>query len=293
VAVVQKLRCRLPGAAFLLTAPAYVWLTLTVFLPLAGMLYFSFLTRTPLGGRESSFTLDQYGMFFHKELYRYLTFRSLKLGLHVTLGCLLIGYPGALFLARYVKGRWREALLVLVILPFWSNALVRVFSWTMLLREGGFVDQIMKSVFLNDAPSSLLYTYPAIVIGLVHSFVPYMILSCYLSLEAVDDALIEAARSLGANRWTAFRRVVLPLSLPGVIVGGILVFVPVTGSFMEPRILGGGKGLMLGTVIEDQFTEVFNWPLGAALSFILLAIVLLGLAGLHAIGRMRASLVPQ
>jgi spermidine/putrescine transport system permease protein len=120
----------------------------------------------------------------------------------------------------------------------------------------------------------ILYSYPAIVIGLIHSFVPYMILTSYLSLQAIDESLLEAARSLGATHWTAFCRITLPLSLPGLIVGLILIFVPVTGSFMEPRILGGPAGMMLGTVIEDQFTEVFNWPLGAALSFMMLGLVL-------------------
>ena len=121
----------------------------------------------------------------------------------------------------------------------------------------------------------ILYSYPAIVIGLIHSFLPYMILTCYISLQAIDSSLIEAGRSLGASYLTIFRRIVLPLSLPGLAVGIVLTFVPVVGSFMEPRILGGKDGIMMGTVIEDQFTEVFNWPLGAALSFTLLAIVLL------------------
>ena len=128
-----------------------------------------------------------------------------------------------------------------------------------------------------------MYSYPAIVIGLVHSFIPYIILTCYLSLQAIDGSLLDAARSLGASRLTTFRRITFPLSLPGLVVGAVLIFVPVTGSFMEPRILGGKSGMMLGTVIEDQFTEVFNWPLGAALSFILLGVVLciLGLSQLR------------
>ena len=164
-----------------------------------------------------------------------------------------------LALAKYVKGRWREAIFLLIILPFWSNALVRTFSWTMVLRE----------------PLDLLFTYPAIVIGLVHAYLPYAILTCYISLQAIDDALIEASRSLGATTWQAFRRVILPLSMPGVLAGVFLIFVPVIGSFMEPRILGGKDAIMLGPIIEGQFNAAFNWPLGAALSFILLAIVLL------------------
>jgi spermidine/putrescine transport system permease protein len=261
-----------------LLGPAYLWLLLTIFLPLSAMLLFSFLTVAPFGGREAEFTLRHYAAFLEKEFYRTLTWRSLKLGLDVTFWCTVIGYPAALALARYVPGRWREALFLLIVLPFWSNALVRTFSWTMVLRGGGLIDQSVQAVW-PEAPSlGILFTYPAIVVGLVHSFLPYMILTCYLSLQAIEPSLEEAALSLGASPFTVFRRVTLPLSLPGLLVGVILIFVPVIGSFMEPRILGGPEGIMLGTVIEDQFTVVFNWPLGAALSFILLAIVLLLMA---------------
>jgi spermidine/putrescine transport system permease protein len=263
------------GRVFWLTAPTYTWLVITVFLPLSAMLYFSFLAENPFGGRGAQLTLHQYRLFFEKGFYGYLTTRSLLLGLHVSIGCLAIGYPAALILARYIKGRWREALLLMIVLPFWSNALVRIFSWTMVLRNGGFLDELVRSVFPSVNSLGLLYSYPAIVIGLVHSFLPYLVLTSYLSLQTIDDSLIEAARSLGASRWTTFRRITLPLSMPGVMVGLILIFVPVTGSFMEARILGGRAGILLGTVIEDQFTEVFNWPLGAALSFTLLGIVLI------------------
>lgn len=261
-----------------LTGPAYLWLALTIFLPLSAMLYFSFLTEAPFGGRRPTLTLEHYQAFFSKALYQNLTWRSIKLGFHVTLFCVLLGYPAALVLAKVVRNRWREAIFLLIILPFWSNGLVRTFSWTMVLRGDGFLDQVVHW-FLPAIPAiDLLYSYPAIVIGLVHSFFPYMILTCYISLQGIDDSLIEAARSLGASSLTVFRRIVLPLSLPGLLAGIFLIFVPAIGSFMEPRILGGPKGIMLGTIIEDQFTAVFNWPLGAALSFILLAIVLMILA---------------
>ncbi|MBN9245526.1 MAG: ABC transporter permease [Mesorhizobium sp.] len=256
-----------------LTAPAYAWLCVTVILPLAMMLYFSFLSKMPMGNAEPAFSLRQYMAFFQKDFYRFLAWRSLMLGFHVTLFCVLIGYPAAFVLARLVKGRWREAILLLVVLPFWSNALIRIFAWTMVLRTDGIVDQMLHFI-LPGAPSiGILYSYPAIVIGLVHSFLPYMILTCYISLQAIDDTLVEAGQALGASNLTVFRRIILPLSLPGLFVGVVLIFVPVVGAFMEPRILGGRQSIMLGTVIEDQFTEVFNWPLGAALSFTLLAIV--------------------
>jgi spermidine/putrescine transport system permease protein len=258
-----------------LTAPAYIWLCITVILPMIMMLYFSFLSTMPMGTAEPALSLRQYATFFEKDFYGFLTWRSLLLGVHVTVLCVLIGYPAALILAHIVKGRWREAILLLIVLPFWSNALIRTFAWTMVLRTDGMVDQALHFL-LPGAPSvGILYSYPAIVVGLTHSFLPYMILTCYISLQTIDDSLIEAGQALGASNFTVFRRIILPLSLPGLMVGIILTFVPVVGAFMEPRILGGRQSIMLGTVIEDQFTEVFNWPLGAALSFILLAIVML------------------
>lgn len=265
-------------ALFGLTAPAYLWLLVTIFLPLSAMLYFSFLTVAPIGGREAALTLKQYAAFLDKDFYRALTWRSLMLGVHVTFWCVALGYPAAFALARHVRGRWREALFLLIVLPFWSNTLVRIASWTIVLRPGGLLDGAVRLVVPDAPPLDILFSYPATVIGLVHSYVPYMILTCYLSLQAIDDSLVEAARSLGASAFTTFRRVILPLSLPGLLAGTILIFVPVIGSFMEPRILGGPSGMMLGTVIEDQFTTVFNWPQGAALSFILLGIVLAALA---------------
>ncbi len=261
-----------------LTAPAYVWLTLTIFLPLSVMLFFSFLKKAPFGGREMVFTLKHYAAFLDKDYLQVLTLRSLTLGLHVTAICIAIGFPAAFVLAKHVRGRWREALFLLVVLPFWSNALVRIFSWTVTLRPDGILDRGLQAVAPWLPTFDLAHSYPAIVIGLVHSYLPYMILTCYLSLQAIDDSLIEAARSLGASSLTILRRVILPLSLPGLAAGAILIFVPVIGSFFEPRLLGGRQGIMLGTVIEDQFTAVFNWPLGAALSFILLLIVLIILA---------------
>ena len=248
------------GAILALTGPAYLWLTVTIFLPLSAMLYCSFLTKSPLVPAPASFTLDHYIKALDKDsVYLQLMLWSLELGAVVTLCCLIVGYPAALALAKVIKGRWREAMFLMVVLPFWSNALVRTFSWTMVLR----------------GEVGLLFTYWAIVIGLVHAYLPYAILTCYISLQSIDDSLIEAARSLGASPLQAFLRLTLPLSTPGILAGVILIFVPVIGSFMEPRILGGKNAIMLGPLIENQFTAVFNWPLGAALSFIILAIVLL------------------
>lgn len=261
-----------------LLAPAYLWLTVAIFLPLSAMAFFSFMSDLPVAGRDWSFTLRNYAAFFSTSLYLTLLWASLRLGLEVTLWCAVIGFPAAYVLAKVLKGRAREAIFLLVILPFWSNGLVRIFSWTMVLREGGILDTALNAVLPFGISVDLMYSYPAVIIGLVHSYVPYMVLTCYLTLQAIDDSLIEAARSLGASRLQVLRRLILPLAMPGLIAGAVLIFVPVVGSFMEPRILGGRTGTFYGTVIEDQFVAVFNWPLGAALSFILLAVVLAILA---------------
>lgn len=265
-------------SALPLLAPAYLWLAVAVFLPLSAMVFFSFMTDLPIAGKDWSPTLRNYVTFFSHGLYAKLLLSSLRLGLEVTLWCALIGYPAAYVLARVLKGRSREAIFLLVILPFWSNGLVRIFSWAMVLREGGILDVMLNAVLPFKVSVDLIYSYPAVIIGLVHSYVPYMVLTCYLTLQAIDGSLIEAARSLGASRRQVLWRVILPLSMPGLIAGAVLIFIPVVGSFMEPRILGGRAGTFYGTIIEDQFTAVFNWPLGAALSFILLAVVLLILA---------------
>ena len=268
-----------------LLLPAYVWLIVAIFLPLSAMVFFSFMSDLPMPGRDWSFTLANYQTFFSTGIYITLMGASLRLGLEVTFWCLVVGFPAAYVLAKVLGGRTREAVFLLVILPFWSNGLVRIFSWAMVLREGGILDTWLNAILPFRINIDLMYSYPAVIIGLVHSYVPYVVLTCYLSLQAIDDSLIEAARSLGASRLRVLRKIILPLAVPGIVAGAVLIFVPVVGSFMEPRILGGRTGTFYGTVIEDQFVAVFNWPLGAALSFILLGVVLVILAAASPIMR--------
>lgn len=261
-----------------LLSPAYLWLTAAIFLPLSAMLFFSLVTELPFGGAEWAFTLENYRAFFETPTYATLLWKSVRLGLIVTVVCLLVGFPCAYVLAKAIRGRTREALFLLVILPFWSNSLVRIFSWAIVLRGNGVLDLGLNALLPFEVDVSLMFTTHAIVIGLVHSYLPYVILTSYLALQAIDDNLIDAARSMGAGKPTILWRLILPLSLPGLVAGAVLIFVPVVGAFMEPRILGGRVGTYYGTVIEDQFVAVYNWPLGAALSFILLAVVLFILA---------------
>jgi spermidine/putrescine transport system permease protein len=257
-----------------LLLPTYAWLTLAVLLPLLTMLVFSFMAKTPMGNTPVVFTLKQYRAFIDQPYLVYIGWMSLLIGFWTTLLCAIFGFLAAVALAKATVGRTRETLLILILLPFWTNGLVRIFSWTMVLRENGFLDNVIH-LFAPDAGSfSFLYTRYAIVLGLVHGYLPYMILTCYIALITIDDAIIEAAASLGARWWTILFKILIPMAAPGLISGCVLIFVPVIGSFMEPRILGGKVGVTMGTVIEDQFTQAYNWPLGASLSFVLLAVVL-------------------
>ncbi len=270
-------------ARALLLLPSYGWLLFAVFIPLLIMLVFSFLSDVPLGSRASQvyLTFENYQTYFSKSFYWALTRKSLLTALYTTALCLLIAYPMAYCIAKVLPGKWKAALFMLVIVPLWSNTLVRIYSWAIVLRDSGVLDNFLQSLGLLPGSLSILYSYPAVIIGLVHGYLPYMALTIYVALDRLDDSLLEAAASLGARRWQTFLRVTLPLSLPGVVAGVIMTFIPVMGSFVEPRILGGKEGTMIGTIIEDQFVQLFNWPLGAAIAFILLLMVLLlmGLAG--------------
>lgn len=254
--------------------PTYAWLTLAVFLPLLAMLAFSAMDTAPFGKTPLVWSLRHYRAFVDQPYLVGVARTTLALALWTTAICAVLGLAAALAIVRGVPPRWRIAILLLVILPFWTNGLVRVFSWTMVLRENGFLDVVVRWFAPDAASVGFLYSQPAIVVGLVHAYVPYTILTCYVALAAIDESLLEAARSLGARPLTVFWEVILPLARPGLVAGAVLTFVPVVGSFMEPRILGGPKGVTLGTVIEDQFTQAFNWPLGSALAFTILAAVL-------------------
>src|SRR5690606_3909681 len=202
--------------------------------------------------------------------------RSFWLAVATTLGCLLIGFPTALYLALQSE-RKRNLLLFLVTVPFWTNLLVRVYAWMLLLRNGGLVDGALGVFGVPEGSLGLLYSSSAVMIGLLYSFLPFMVLPIYTSLEKLDWRLVEAAFDLGANRWQALKRVILPLALPGMLAGSALVFIPALGNYIIPELLGGGKALMIGNLIQLQFGAGHNWPLGSALAFSLFSLVLLAL----------------
>lgn len=270
-----------------LIAPGMAVLAVFLVAPLAIMLLVSFLQPGEYGGvKWGRYSLEAYVNFlYERDFDDSLVFntdylgifqRSFWLAVATTAGCLLIGFPTALYLALQSE-RKRNLLLFLVTVPFWTNLLVRVYAWMLLLRNGGLVDGALGVFGVPEGSLGLLYSNTAVMIGLLYSFLPFMVLPIYTSLEKLDWRLVEAAFDLGANRWQALKRVILPLALPGMLAGATLVFIPALGNYIIPELLGGGKALMIGNLIQLQFGSGHNWPLGAALAFSLFSLVLLAL----------------
>jgi spermidine/putrescine transport system permease protein len=260
------------AAAGALAGPGVLALGLFFLVPIGIMLAYSVMRRGLYGGVEPGFTLEHYRRFFDP-LYLAILNRTLLWAFGCTLVCLLIGYPVAFVVAR--ARRWRRWLLFLVVLPFWTSFLVRMFAMIFLLRDTGFVNAALLRLGLIERPLELLYTPGAVLTGLVYGFLPMMILPIYASLEKLDDTLIEAAVVLGAGPTARFFRVVLPLSLPGVVAGCLLTFIPAVGSFVTSDLLGGAKQVMIGNLIQNQFTTARTWPFGSAASFVVMGLVLL------------------
>ena len=236
---------------------------------------YSFLERGTYGGVRWIFTtLENYGRLFDG-LYLGILWRSVSTALVCTAVCLLLGYPFAYYLARY-RPKHRNILLLLVVVPFWTNFLIRTYAWILILRTEGLLNSLLGTVFSNWSPLELLNTPLAVQIGLVYGYLPFMILPLYAALEQLDMSLLEAAQDLGASPRRAFWHVTVPLSLPGILAGSMLVFIPTVGAFLTPDLLGGGKVSYIGNVIERQFKTARDWPFGSALSFMLMGIVLVG-----------------
>ena len=264
----------------LLPYPSVIVLLVFAIAPILIMFAYSFQSDQGTAG----VTLENYVRFFSKALYLKLTLRTILNSLSVTLISLLIAYPLAYFMAKKFKGL-KNIVLILIIIPFFTNQLVRVYSWLIFLQDGGVLHSFLRSIGLAGDSLGILFTQAAVVIGLVHAFFPYMVITIYLALERVENALLEASSSLGASQATTFFRVTVPLSMPGVITGILIVFVPCLGTFVEPRILGGVNGTVIGTVIEDQFFEIFGWNFGAAIAFLLFALVIVSMTVLNRWGR--------
>lgn len=257
----------------LLSFPAIAWLIMFFVLPLLIIFAYSFLERGTYGGVTAVFTLSNYQRLFD-EVFLGVIARSIWLAFLTTLACLLVGYPLAFFIATRPP-RWRNALLLLVIIPFWTNFLVRTYAWMVLLQNQGVVNTALQSLKIISEPLTLLFTPLAVAIGLIYGYLPFMVLPLYSSIERFNFSLVEAAQDLGANDIRTFWRVFLPLTTKGIVAGSILVFVPSVGAFITPDILGGAKTIMVGNLIQNQFLKARDWPFGSALSVLLTLIVLI------------------
>ena len=255
----------------LLAAPTFVYMIIFFAAPLVIVLVYSFATRTSTGSTAlSDWNLDAYRKL-GEPIVRNVVVRSVVLAGITTAICLLVAYPFA-WLCAMSTPTVRNLLLVAVMIPFWTNFLVRNYAWRLLLSAGGPISSFTEAIGLGE--TNLLFTKTAVVIGLVYAYLPFMILPLYASIDRLDRRLIEAGRDLYASGPQTFRRIILPLTMPGVIAGSILVFVPSMGAYVTPELLGGGKETLLGSYIVTQFLTARNWPVGASLSFVLMAVML-------------------
>ena len=253
--------------AWLLLAPLLVWVVAFVVAPTAIMLVYSFCKRGTLGGVVYEFTMANYTAVLDPTYLRIFV-RSVVFAAVTTAACLAIGYPVAYYIGRAPEKR-RNMLIMLVMIPFWTSFLIRTYAWLTILKSEGLLNSLLLHLGLVAQPLEMLYTPGAVVLGLVYTFLPFMILPIYTSVEKLDNALVEAAFDLGAAPLRAFSKVIVPMTWPGITAGTLLVFVPALGLYAVNDVLGGGKVDMIGNIIENQFKNARNWPFGAALGMTL------------------------
>jgi spermidine/putrescine transport system permease protein len=258
---------------FLLALPGYVYLIIFFVVPMLIIFVYSFATRTDTGRTLlQDWNLDSYSTLFDGIVLKVM-WRSLWLAVACTVISLLLAYPFAYYSATRTA-RIRNILLVLVMVPFWTNFLVRTYAWRVILGSKGPFASLLGLIGFEE--TRLLFTNTAILIGLVYGFMPFAVLPLYAAIERIDWSLVEAGRDLYASGWEAFRRITLPLSMPGIVAATVLVFIPSFGAYVTPEILGGANTLMLGSYIANQFFAVGDWPFGSALSFVIMAVMLVG-----------------
>lgn len=253
------------------SVPALAFLLVFMVVPLLLVIAYAFLTAGRFGGVQGPVTFENIARVF-EPLYRNVLFTSILTAGAATLIAFLIGFPAALVISR-LTSKWQTIALIAVVLPFWTNFLIRTYAWIFLLNREGPINDALGAFGLG--PIDVLYTRPAVVLGLIYAYVPLMVLPIYSSMQRLDPSLLEAARNLGAGRWRRFRTVLLPLTMPGVITGCLFVFIPSLGNFVIPELLGGGNSTMIGNLIRDQFLKSRDWPFGSALSLMVLALLVI------------------
>jgi spermidine/putrescine transport system permease protein len=259
-------------ASTTLMAPALAWLTALMVVPCGLILMLAFFRRGIYGGIEYTFTFENLALVFDP-LYAGILINSARIaGIVVVIACVL-GYAAAYAIAAMPR-RHQPILLFFAVLPFWSNYLIRTYAWMVLLNREGLITQLARQAGYEGEMPALLYTEGAVILGLVYSYLPFVILACYAPLSRLNPEIAEASQDLGASGWTTFRRITLPLTLPGIAVGAVFVFVLSIGNFVTPALLGGGQFQMIGNVVYAQFLTANDWPFGGALSMVLIAIMM-------------------
>jgi len=256
------------GALWLTLVPLYLFTLVFVAGPLVYMFVLSFETRAEVWGVVHAFTWENYRKIL-QPVYLNTFWESFRLAITSTLLICLLGYPFGYFMAKLSPAGKGRMLLALMI-PFWTNSLIRLYGWIIIFRAGGTLDSVLMGLHITQSPLKLLYTYPAVVVGMVYALLQFMILAVYSSAEKLDWSLVEAARDLGASSAKAFLTVTLPLTLPGLLSGVILTFIPSMGLFFIADILGGNKVVLVGSLIQDQLMKAHDWPFAAALSVVLM-----------------------
>lgn len=261
---------------WLLLAPMYVFTIIFVGLPFVYLFLLSFQSRAEVWGVDWRFTLENYQRIL-EPIYLNNFKDSLKLAFLSTFIIILLGYPYGYIMAR-MNAVWKKRMMLLIMIPFWTSALIRLYGWIIVFRSNGVLDKLLMGLGITESPLKLLYTYPAVVVGMIYALMPFMILAVYSSAEKMDYSLVEAARDLGATSWKAFWTVSFKLTLPGLLSGIVLTFVPSMGLFFIADLLGGNKIVLVGSVIQEQMTKGRNQPFAAALSVVLLVLTTIILA---------------
>ena len=254
-----------------LQGPGLLYLLLFMALPISLILIYSIFQRGQFGGVVYHATTENFTRALDP-VYRAVLFDSLKIASITTVLALALGYPTAYGIAKLPK-RFRTTALLLIVLPFWTNFLIRTYSWIMLLNREGLLNRALLKLHVIHTPLDLLYTQSAVILGLLYGYLPLMILPLYASIEKLDPEFREAASNLGANKFRTFLDVTLPLTISGVLAGSIFVFIPSLGNFIVPELLGGGKTVMVGNLIRDQFLKARDWPFGSVLALVVILFV--------------------
>jgi spermidine/putrescine transport system permease protein len=253
-------------------SPGLIFLTLFAAIPVVSMLFMSVLTAGRFGGVTTPINFDNFSRATDP-IFVKVILNSLLIASATAILSLLIGFPTALFISRLSR-KWQIILIVAIILPYWTNFLVRTYAWLVLLNNEGIINKFLRNIGLIDKPIEMLYTPGAVIVGMTYLYLPLMILPIYAALEKVDKNLTEAAYDLGSSVWKSLRTISIPLAMPGILIGLIFVFVPSLGNFVVPELLGGGKTVMIGNLVRDQFLKARDWPFGATFALVLTLILI-------------------